>query len=84
MFFTFFHMLGFDTSKIKYQYASLPESLTDLEFSIGDAIITLGLEQGWPTKRDKTEQNIKKKQSLVNDGSMGEYIIHVKSKIRVI
>lgn len=65
--------LGFDTSKAKCQYPSLPESLTDLEFAVGDATITLGLERSWPTKRDKTELNIKKKQSLVNDGSMGEY-----------
>lgn len=74
-----FHQLfcplsGFDTSKTKLHYPSLPESLTDLEFAIGDVIITLGLEPGWPTKKDKTEQNIKKKQSLANDGSMGKYI----------
>lgn len=63
------------------QYPSLPESLTDLEFGIGDAIITLGLEQGWPTKKDKTEQNIKKKQSLVNDGSLGK-LCKLRTKYR--
>ncbi|CAL7945461.1 unnamed protein product [Xylocopa violacea] len=64
---------GFDGSKTKYQHPSLPESLTDLESTAGDTIITLGLEQAWPTtKKDKTEQNVRKKHSLVNDGSLGE------------
>ncbi|XP_076628524.1 otoferlin isoform X2 [Colletes latitarsis] len=64
---------GFDASKTKYPQTSLPESLADLEFSCGDTIITLGLEPGWPTKKDKTEQNIRKKQSLIYDGSAGDF-----------
>ncbi|XP_026674829.1 otoferlin-like isoform X6 [Ceratina calcarata] len=64
---------SFDASRGKCQPSSLPESLTDLESTVGDTIITLGLEQGWPTKKDKTEQNTRKKQSLVNDGSMGDF-----------
>ncbi|XP_076179645.1 otoferlin isoform X2 [Ptiloglossa arizonensis] len=66
---------GFDASKTKYQQTSLPESLADLEFNCGDTIVSLGLEPGWTTKKDKTEQNIRKKQSLVCDGSTGETII---------
>ncbi|XP_076249647.1 otoferlin isoform X2 [Calliopsis andreniformis] len=64
---------GFDMSKIRYQQTSLPESLADLELNCGDTIITLGLELGWPTKKDKTEQNMRRKQSLVNDGSTGDF-----------
>ncbi|XP_076179650.1 otoferlin isoform X7 [Ptiloglossa arizonensis] len=64
---------GFDASKTKYQQTSLPESLADLEFNCGDTIVSLGLEPGWTTKKDKTEQNIRKKQSLVCDGSTGDF-----------
>ncbi|XP_076388298.1 otoferlin isoform X5 [Megachile rotundata] len=64
---------GFDSSKMKYQQTSVPESLTDIEFNAGDTIITLGTELAWPTKKDKTEQNIRKKQSLVNDASTGDF-----------
>ncbi|XP_076646228.1 otoferlin isoform X2 [Halictus rubicundus] len=64
---------GFDTVKTKLQQTSLLESLADLEFVCGDTTITLGLEQDWPTKREKTEQNIKKKHSLVYDGSTGDF-----------
>ncbi|XP_032668321.1 otoferlin-like isoform X1 [Odontomachus brunneus] len=62
-----------DQSKSKYQQTSLPESLTDLESNNGDTIITLGFELGCgPTKKDKTEQNLRRKQSLANDNSMGD------------
>ncbi|XP_015590570.1 otoferlin [Cephus cinctus] len=62
-----------ENPKIKYQHSSLPDSLTDLESTNGDTIITLGFEQvGWPTKRDKTEQNLRRKESLVQGGSIGD------------
>ncbi|XP_076663862.1 otoferlin isoform X3 [Andrena cerasifolii] len=64
---------GYDTLKTKYPQSSLPESLADLELNCGDTVISLGLEFGWPTKKDKTEQNMRKKHSLVNDGSSGEF-----------
>ncbi|XP_076380507.1 otoferlin isoform X2 [Megalopta genalis] len=64
---------GFDTSKTRLQQTSLLESLADLEFVCGDTTIVLGLEQDWPTKREKTEQNIRKKHSLVYDGSTGDF-----------
>lgn len=67
-----FHCAAFDTPKTKYQQTCILESLADLENVCGDTVIVLGLEQDWPTKRDKTEQNIRKKQSLAYDGSTGE------------
>jgi len=67
-------LVAFDSSKSKYQQTSLPESLTDLESNNGDTIITLGFELGCgPTKKDKTEQNLRRKQSLSNDNSMGKF-----------
>lgn len=55
----------------------LRESLTDIESGTGDSMITLGFEMnGWmTTKRDKTERNIRRKQSLVHDGSTGWYLM---------
>ncbi|XP_020294411.1 otoferlin-like isoform X2 [Pseudomyrmex gracilis] len=62
-----------DQSKSRYQQTSVPDSLTDLESNNGDTIITLGFEIGCgPTKKDKTEQNIRRKQSLINDNSVGD------------
>ncbi|XP_012269850.2 otoferlin isoform X2 [Athalia rosae] len=60
---------SFEQSKMKHQQTSLPESLTDIESNHGDSVITLGFElDGWAAaKRDKTEQNFRRKQSLVND-----------------
>lgn len=62
-----------DSSKAKYQQTSMPDSLADLDAGNGDTMITLGLELGWPMKREKTEQNIRRKQSLANDGSMVDF-----------
>lgn len=46
--------------------------MTDLEANNGDTIITLGFELGCgPTKKDKTEQNLRRKQSLANDNNIG-------------
>ncbi|KAM0725203.1 Otoferlin [Formica fusca] len=62
-----------DSSKSRYQQTSLPDSLTDLESNNGDTIITLGFDIGCgSTKKDKTEQNIRRKQSLANDNSIGD------------
>lgn len=76
-----FYVLAIDPSKSRYQQTSLPDSLTDLESNNGDTIITLGFEiGGGPTKKDKTEQNIRRKQSLANDNSMGSsecYLIYL-------
>ncbi|XP_011330966.2 otoferlin isoform X2 [Ooceraea biroi] len=64
--------MALDSSKSRYQ-TSLPDSLTDLESNNGDTIITLGFELGCgPTKKDKTEQNLRRKQSLSNDNSVGD------------
>ncbi|XP_024881711.1 otoferlin-like isoform X2 [Temnothorax curvispinosus] len=62
-----------DPSKSKFQQTSLLESMTDLEANNGDTIITLGFELGCgPTKKDKTEQNLRRKQSLANDNNIGD------------
>lgn len=46
--------------------------MTDLEANNGDTIITLGFElECGPTKKDKTEQNLRRKQSLANDNNIG-------------
>jgi hypothetical protein len=67
-------LVALDSSKSRYQQMSLPESLTDLESNNGDTIITLGFELGCgPTKKDKTEQNLRRKQSLANDNSIGRF-----------
>lgn len=67
-------MIALDSSKSRYQQTSLPDSLTDLESNNGDTIITLGFDLGCgPTKKDKTEQNLRRKQSLVNDNSVGRF-----------
>lgn len=45
---------------------------TEFEHNNGDTTIILGCElMKWSTKKDKTEQNIRRKQSLVTDGSAG-------------
>lgn len=63
-----------DPSKSKFQQTSLLESMTDLEANNGDTIITLGFDLGsGPTKKDKTEQNLRRKQSLANDNSIGDF-----------
>lgn len=63
-----------DSSKSKYPQTPLLESMTDLEANNGDTIITLGFELGCgPTKKDKTEQNLRKKHSLVNDNNIGAF-----------
>ncbi|XP_046836781.1 otoferlin isoform X1 [Vespa crabro] len=62
--------IGLEQGKPKYQQTSIQESFTqsDLGSNNSDTIITLGFEQSaWPTKRDKTEQNLRKKQSPMND-----------------
>lgn len=52
---------------------SFSDSLVDAE-SYNDTIISLGLENlVWPSKKDKTEQNLKRKHSLINDASMGNF-----------
>ncbi|XP_067214359.1 otoferlin-like isoform X3 [Linepithema humile] len=61
-----------DQSKSKYQQISLPEPFTDMESNNGDTTITLGFDLAGPTKKDKTEQNLRRKQSLVKDSSMGD------------
>ncbi|XP_077275643.1 otoferlin isoform X2 [Temnothorax americanus] len=62
-----------DPSKSKFQQTSLLESMTDLEANNGDTIITLGFELGCGlTKKDKTEQNLRRKQSLANDNNIGD------------
>lgn len=67
-----------DDSKSKYQQSSLPESLTDIESNNGDTIITLGYQPGsGPTKKSKTEQNLRRKQSLSNDNSLGVFIRNI-------
>jgi len=68
-------IVALDPSKSRYQQTSLPDSLTDLESNNGDTIITLGFEiVNGSTKKDKTEQNIRRKQSLANDNSIGIFI----------
>lgn len=68
-------IIALDSSKTRYQQTSLPDSLTDLESNNGDTIITLGFDiGGGSTKKDKTEQNIRRKQSLANDNSIGVFI----------
>lgn len=63
-----------DQSKSKLQQTALLESMTDLEANNGDTIITLGFELGCgPTKKDKTEQNLRRKQSLANDNNMSTF-----------
>jgi len=48
--------------------------MTDLEANNGDTIITLGFELGCgPTKKDKTEQNLRRKHSLANDNNIGMF-----------
>lgn len=67
-------IVALDSSKSRYQQTSLPDSLTDLESNNGDTIITLGFDIGCgSTKKDKTEQNIRRKQSLANDNSIGVF-----------
>ncbi|KAG7196910.1 hypothetical protein KM043_000181 [Ampulex compressa] len=62
-----------DSGGPKSHPTSLPDALMDLETANGDTVIALGLEQGaWPTKRDKTEENLRKKRSLTNEGSTGD------------
>nr|XP_012219691.1 PREDICTED: otoferlin-like isoform X3 [Linepithema humile] len=61
-----------DQSKSKCQQISLPEPFTDMESNNGDTTITLGFDLAGPTKKDKTEQNLRRKQSLVKDSSMGD------------
>lgn len=80
-------IIALDSSKTRYQQTSLPDSLTDLESNNGDTIITLGIDIGsGSTKKDKTEQNIRRKQSLANDNSIGVFIqmpyliMYLKSK----
>jgi len=63
-----------DPSKSKFPQTSLLESMTDLEANNGDTIITLGFELGCgPTKKDKTEQNLRRKHSLANDNNIGMF-----------
>jgi len=63
-----------DPSKSKFPQMSLLESMTDLEANNGDTIITLGFELGCgPTKKDKTEQNLRRKHSLTNDNNIGMF-----------
>lgn len=78
-----------DQSKSKYPQTSLLESMTDLEANNGDTIITLGFELGCgPTKKDKTEQNLRKKHSLANDNTIGAFtkiaLIALIKKIKLI
>jgi len=64
-----------DPSKSKFQQMSLLESMTDLEANNGDTVISLGFELGCgPTKKDKTEQNLRRKQSLANDNTISAFM----------
>ncbi|KAI4500926.1 hypothetical protein M0802_004137 [Mischocyttarus mexicanus] len=70
---------GLEQGRTKYQQqTSMPESFTqsDTGFNNSDTIITLGFEQcAWQTKRDKTEQNLRKKQSPLNDIGLNDVAI---------
>ncbi|XP_043482896.1 otoferlin-like isoform X2 [Leptopilina heterotoma] len=63
-----------ERKKSLFQLQCTPDSFTtEFEHNNGDTTIILGCElMKWSSKKDKTEQNIRRKQSLVTDGSAGD------------
>ncbi|XP_046413657.1 otoferlin-like isoform X1 [Neodiprion fabricii] len=69
------HVQSFDQFKAKNQHSLLLDTFTDNDSCNGDSIIKLGFEltDNWPTtKRDKTEQNVRRRHSLATNDSSGD------------
>lgn len=62
---------AFEGQKLKSQPTSPTILLPELDANNGDTIITIGIDRNcFSSKKDKTEQNLRRKHSLAHDGSL--------------